>query len=135
MPVLTWSEEYSINVAEVDAQHKKLLEYVSELHAAVEARIDKEDLRQMLEDLVDFTRFHFSTEERLMNEHGLEHVEMHHNEHEMLLKHMEDLVEGVSNGIYPSFYSDYDISNDWFLSHILKFDKKLGEYLNSKGVY
>ena len=135
MPILTWSEEYSINVAEVDAQHKKLLEHVSNLHTAVEARIDKEELRLMLEDLVGFTRFHFSTEERLMQEHGLENVEMHHKEHHVLLKHMEDLVDGVSKGNYPTFYSDYDVSNDWFLTHILKFDKKLGEYLNSKGVY
>ena len=66
MPILNWSEEFSINVAEIDAQHKKLLEHVNNLHAAVEAKIDKTDLRQMLVSLVEFTRLHFSTEEKLM---------------------------------------------------------------------
>ena len=134
MPILNWSEEFSINVAEIDAQHKKLLEHVNNLHAAVEAKIDKTDLRQMLVSLVEFTRLHFSTEEKLMKKHGLEHA-THHQEHQVLLKHMEDLVEGVSRGQYPIFYSDYDVSDDWFLTHILQFDKKLGELLNSKGVY
>ena len=89
----------------------------------------------MLVDLVEYTRFHFSTEEKLMEKHGSGIVEKHQKEHNLLLRHMEDLLESVSQGTYPVFYSDYDVSNDWFLAHILKFDKKLGEYLNSKGVY
>jgi len=135
MSILTWSEDFSINVAEIDAQHKTLLKHVSDLHAAVKAQIDKEELRQMLVELVDYTRFHFSTEERLMAENGLENVDTHRIEHRVLLKYMEGLVDGVSKGNYPTFYSDYDIADDWFLNHILNFDKKLGDYLNSKGVY
>ena len=135
MPILTWSEQYTINVAEIDEQHAKLCEHVSRLHAGVEARIDKDDLRQLLVDLVEFTRFHFDYEERLMKEHGLETSKTHRREHGLLLKHMEDLVQAVSKGKYPTFFSDYDVSNDWFLAHILNFDKKLGEFLNSKGVF
>lgn len=66
MPTLVWSEKYSVNVAEIDAQHKQLLEHVNRLHAGVAAKIDKEDLRQLVLDLIEYTRFHFSTEERLM---------------------------------------------------------------------
>ena len=135
MPILTWSEEYSINVAEIDEQHKRLLELVGELHAAVEARIDKDDLRKMLVNLAKFTRHHFETEEKLMKEHKFERIKKHHKEHRALHKHLEQLVDVVSKGKYPTFYSDYDVSNDWFLNHVLKFDKKLGEYLNAKGVF
>ena len=38
MPILVWSEEYSVNVAEIDAQHKTLLEHVNKLHAGVMAK-------------------------------------------------------------------------------------------------
>ena len=71
MPILVWSEEYSINVAEIDAQHKKLLEFVNKLHAGVAAEIDREELRGLFEDLVEYTRFHFESEEKLMAEHGM----------------------------------------------------------------
>ena len=135
MPILTWSEEFSINVAEIDAQHKTLLEHVNNLHAGVEAQIDKDKLRRMVVDLVDFARLHFSTEEKLMKKHGMEHSKKHLKEHKALLRHLEHIVDGVSKGKYPTFYSDYDISNDWFLAHIMGYDKKMGEYLNSKGVY
>ena len=48
MPILAWSDEYSINVAEIDEQHKKLLDHVNRLHAGVEAQIDKKDLQAII---------------------------------------------------------------------------------------
>jgi len=135
MPVLVWSEEFSVNVAEIDAQHKKLCEYVNKLHAGVAARVDREDLRHLLVDLVDYTRLHFASEERLMEEYGMEPATHHRKEHETLLSLLDDTVESISEGSHPIFYSEYDVSNDWFLAHIMNHDKKLGAYLNSKGVY
>ena len=135
MPVLAWSEEFSVNVAEIDEQHKKLCDYVNRLHAGVADRVDREDLRQLLVDLVDYTRLHFATEERLMDEHGMQPGTRHRKEHETLLRLLEDTVKSISEGNHPIFYSKYDVSNDWFLAHIMDHDKKLGAFLNSKGVY
>ena len=135
MPVLVWSDDFSVNVAEIDAQHKKLCDYVNKLHAGVAARVDRADLRQLLIDLVDYTRLHFATEERLMDEHGMQPATRHRKEHEMLLRLLEDTVKSISEGNHPTFYSEYDVSNDWFLAHIMEHDKKLGAFLNSKGVY
>ena len=135
MPILDWSDEYSINVAEIDSQHKKLLEHVNRLHAGVEAQIDKEDLRQLLLDLVEYAQFHFGFEEKLMREHGMEHMKRHHKEHKLLLRHLGHVVDAISAGKRPAFYSEYDVSNDWFLAHIRGFDRTMGAFLNSKGVY
>ncbi|MBA1444238.1 MAG: hypothetical protein FE835_04895 [Gammaproteobacteria bacterium] len=41
MPIITWCDEYSVNVEEIDIQHQKMLELVNHLHSAVEACIDK----------------------------------------------------------------------------------------------
>ena len=135
MPILVWSDEYSINVAEIDAQHRKLLDHVNELHAGVENQIDKEDLRQLVVDLYEYTAFHFASEEKLMKQHGMEHTKKHHKEHKQLLKHLNQICNAISEGKRPAFYSEYDVSNDWFLAHILGFDRQLGKFLNSKGVY
>ena len=135
MPVLVWSEDFSVNVAEIDAQHKKLCDYVNRLHAGVEARVDREDLRRLLGDLVEYTRLHFATEERLMEEQGMHPSTSHRKEHNTLLSLLEDTLRSISVGNHPIFYSEYDVSNDWFLAHIMNHDKKLGAFLNSKGVF
>lgn len=135
MPIVTWCDEYNVNVREIDMQHQKLLELVNNLHFSVESRIDKNDLENLLVELVDFTRVHFSTEEQLMKKYDYPEFESHHKEHRILLKHMNDLVAVVSGGEYPTFYSDYDVSSDWALVHISEHDKGLGAFLNSKDVY
>ena len=90
MPILVWSDDYSINVTEIDEQHKKLLEHVNKLHAGVEAQIDKQDLHQLVMDLYEYAVFHFSFEEKLMKQHGMDHIKKHHKEHKLLLKPVAD---------------------------------------------
>ena len=135
MPIVTWCDEYNVNVKEIDIQHQKILEHVNNLHSSVEARIDKNDLKHLLVELVEFTSMHFSTEEQLMDKYEYPELEKHHKEHRILLQHMNDLVAAVSSGKYPAFYSDYDVSTDWALVHISEYDKSLGAFLNSKDVY
>lgn len=135
MPIVTWSEEYSVNVKEIDIQHQKMLQLVNNLHSAVETCIDKNDLKKLLIELVEFTRMHFSTEELLMKKYDYPELVAHHKEHRMLLQHMSDLVNAVSGGNCPTFYSDYDVSTDWALIHISEHDKSLGAFLNTKGVF
>ena len=135
MPILVWSNDYSVNVAEIDEQHKELLQHVNKLHAGVEAQIDKQDLHQLLVELYDYAAFHFASEEKLMKQHGMKNVRKHHKEHQLLLKHLKHICNAVSEGKRPAFYSQYDVSNDWFLAHIMDFDKKMGAFLNSEGVY
>ena len=77
MPIVTWRDEYSVNVAEIDTQHQKLLELVNKLHSAVETRIDKIDLEGLMVELVEFTAIHFSTEEQLMNKYEYPELEKH----------------------------------------------------------
>ena len=135
MPIVSWNNKYSVNVEEIDLQHKKLIELVNNLHNSVESRISKKELLKLLIELVDFTRFHFSTEEKLMKEHDFRGFPEHYKEHKALLEHMENLVSAVSFGKTPKFYSDYDISSDWALAHIAGHDKILGKFLNSKNVF
>ena len=135
MPIVTWRDEYSVNVGEIDLQHKKLIELVNNLHASVEACISKNELEVLLIELVKFTRFHFSTEEKYMKDYDFPESEKHSKEHRALLEHMDNLISMVSNGKSLTFYSDYDISSDWALIHIIEYDKSLGKFLNSNNVY
>ncbi|MDJ0957315.1 MAG: hemerythrin family protein [Arenicellales bacterium] len=112
-----------------------MIALVNNLHAAVEACANKDDLKDLLVELVEFTRKHFSTEEKLMEEYDYPDLATHHKEHRLLLQYLIDLVDAVSSGKKLTFCSDYDVSTDWVLIHISECDKSLGAFLNSKGVY
>jgi hemerythrin len=135
MPIARWKDAYGVNVKEIDQQHQQLLQLVDKLHACVEACIDKDDLKNLLVELVEFTRHHFSTEDRLMQTHQYPGFAAHHREHQVLIEHLDRLVIAVSNGQQPTFYSDYDVSTDWAIAHIGEHDKALGAFLNAHDVF
>ena len=135
MPIVSWSDEFSVNVKEIDLQHQQMLDIVNKLHAAVEACEEKENLNKLLIDLFEHTKLHFSTEDALMKKYEYPGYEMHLHEHNVLLQHLDNLISSVSNGRDPTFRSDYDVSSDWVLIHILKSDKSLGTFLNTQGVF
>ncbi|MEW8314141.1 MAG: bacteriohemerythrin [Candidatus Thiodiazotropha endolucinida] len=135
MPIVTWSEEFSVNVRIIDDQHQEMLNIVNILHTAVEKCADKETLQKLLVELYEHTKTHFSTEDELMKKHNYPGYEQHLHEHHVLLQHLNNLVEGVTGGKSPTFRSDYDVSSDWVLIHIFKSDKELGTFLNAQDVY
>ncbi|MEW8396055.1 MAG: bacteriohemerythrin [Candidatus Thiodiazotropha sp.] len=135
MPTVTWSDEFNINVKEIDEQHQKMLEIVNNLHTAVEENRENEILNDLLIALYHHTQHHFATEEELMKKHDYPGYEQHLHEHKVLLQHLGNLVEGVSSGKNPSFRSDYDVSSDWVLIHIFKSDKDLGLFLNDHAIF
>lgn len=135
MPIVSWSEEFSVNVKVIDDQHQEMLDIVNNLHTAVEGSEDKEVLEKLLIDLNEHTRTHFATEDALMKQYNYPGYEGHLHEHNVLLQHLGNLVASVTQGKSPTFRSDYDVSSDWVLIHIFKSDKELGSFLNNQGVY
>lgn len=135
MPIVTWSDAYNVNVGAIDAQHQEMLKLANNLHASAESGEDKDNLQEMLSELVDYTRMHFATEEELMKKHDYPDYPKHHKEHKILLQHMESILGAVSIGKFPNFYANYDVSTDWMFNHISESDKLLGEFLNARNVY
>jgi len=84
--VLEWKDEYSVNVKEIDEQHKVFLKILNNLYVAINNySIDKE-LTKILEELVDYTKLHFSTEEKYFEQFNYSHTEEHKEEHKELIE-------------------------------------------------
>ncbi len=78
---MQWNDEYSVGVAEIDDQHKGVIDLFNVINAAIENREGWSDVFFKLEKLREHARFHFSVEESLMRMHGYsehaQHVELH----------------------------------------------------------
>ena len=61
-----WSNNYSVGIGSIDAQHQNLFAIARELHAAMTAGQGKASLARILDRLVQYTAVHFAHEERLM---------------------------------------------------------------------
>ncbi|MEO5357154.1 MAG: bacteriohemerythrin [Nitrospirae bacterium YQR-1] len=134
MSLVTWSESLSVHVKEFDGQHQKLVQLLNDVYDAVAAKKGNDVLRKVLGDLIDYTKYHFETEEKYMDTYGYPEGLKHKQEHKDLTDKVLDF-----HGKFVAGKAIVDILvmnflQEWLVKHILDSDKKYGLYLNTKGV-
>lgn len=91
MGLIKWNAFYSVNVEEIDNQHKKLIDLINQLYDAMKAGKGTEVLSTVLTELVEYTAYHFETEERLFLQQGYAEYEAHKVIHDDLTRRAKEL--------------------------------------------
>ena len=134
METLRWKQSYSVNVAELDLQHERFFGTVAELELALSLGRADTIINEVLEKIVTHTIEHFAAEEAMMQEQGFPGLAAHSYEHCVLSQKLSQF--NLSNmagrpGI-PSALLEF--LQTWLREHILKSDKKYGDFLNARRV-
>jgi hemerythrin len=133
MAYFAWKPEYSVKIAAIDTQHKKLVDMINTLYDAMKAGKSKEVIDPLLNALVDYTKTHFTDEEKLMQVNGYPGLVAHLGEHTRLMKQVLEYQQQWRAGKLIAI----DLSQflkDWLTNHIAGVDMKYSPYLVSKGV-
>ena len=134
MALITWSNMLSTGIGEQDNQHKKLIDLINQLNDAMQAGHGADVLGKVLSELVNYTVFHFSYEEKLMAQHKYEDTPAHKAEHAKFVQTVGDFKKKFDSGSAVISVEIMNFLRDWLTSHIMKTDKKLGQSLNKLGV-
>lgn len=135
MPLLGWSKEYSVNVEEIDRQHRKLIEMIEDVYSAIHSDDDKAIVKPTLDKLLDYTAYHFVTEEKLLELYRYPDLPKHKEDHNTLMWRVLDLRSRYEAGEGVEAKEVLDFLTGWLKNHLLFSDKKYSPFLNSKGVH
>lgn len=133
-----WKDEYSIGIDVIDKQHKHLMEIGSRIMDLADTNdgVDNYDeIVDVLQELKQYTVYHFGYEEEIMQKLEYEHYNSHKFEHYFVIKKIqkfeqEDLDEKQSETILKLV----EFISDWIANHILQEDMKYKSLFISKGV-
>lgn len=125
-----WHDEYSVGIAEIDDQHKELIDCISGLERAVETGDTKQRwsaIHYAIVQLSDYTRIHFSVEESLMRILDFPDRETHAGEHRKFVTYLRNIER---KSITQDVREDDIVSflRNWLLTHVLNEDRKYSEY-------
>jgi len=134
MALISWSNMLSTGISEQDNQHKKLIDLINQLNDAMQAGHGADVLGKVLNELVNYTVYHFGYEEKLMAQHKYEDTPAHKAEHAKFVQTAGDLKKKFDSGNAVITVEIMNFLRDWLTSHIMKTDKKLGQALNKLGV-
>jgi hemerythrin len=133
MPLITWNEQFAVNIKEVDDQHKRLIDLLNLLFDAMKMGKGKEALSLVLDELAQYTVYHFGTEERLFREYGYPEADIHKAEHDAFTKKVIDFQGSFNKGQTLITIDLLNFLTDWLKNHITKVDKRFGPFLTGKG--
>jgi len=134
-----WSEKYSVNIAELDNQHKKLFDIASNIYelASLKDGYDHYDeINNLFDELKSYAVYHFNTEEKLMEQYGFSGLDNHKIEHMFFVKKLNKIEKiDIDSNQNEALFELLNFTADWITGHILKSDMEYKPHLNEKGIY
>jgi len=129
-----WTNELTVNIEEIDSQHKEFIHLINELYISIKTGKSSEVPGNILSRVVEYATIHFATEERLMKIHGYPELANHKKEHQELKENLLELNRRFNDGQSVSAGSVAVFLKDWLTNHIRMTDMKYGSFLKIKGM-
>ncbi len=123
MPLIDWTDKMSVGVNEIDIQHKKLVDILNRLHDSLKANTTEKELKTIYMELIDYTKYHFSTEEKIMEEVGYENLEVHKKQHEKFVNKLYRMKERCHLGKEEISVELSSFLSGWVIGHIIHSDR------------
>ena len=130
--MIVFGPNYLVGCAQIDEQHKELFSIFNQLLTYFQTPQGEVVLHQTFKNLLEYTRYHFSTEEQLMVIHGYPDFEAHKKEHEAIRKKVLKFDQYRSNDDLKLFDEAVQFLINWLSHHIFQVDKRLGKFLEGK---
>jgi hemerythrin len=124
-----WKPEYSVQIPEIDAQHKRLFALAFELHEAMAQGKGRTVLEQSLAQLVDYTKVHFAKEEQFMGKYRYPELAAHKAQHDQLTAQVIELQKEFSAGNTMLTVSLMTFLKNWLEHHIAGSDQQYSVYI------
>lgn len=120
---MTWNEELSVDIPEIDEEHKHLIDLINQLHDAMSQGRGKQQLALILNELIDYAKTHFAHEERLMTQANFRGLASHKREHDFFARKIAELRKRFAEGELAITVEVSNFLKDWVIHHVRGVDK------------
>lgn len=127
MAMMEWNEKLRLGHSAIDNDHQKLVGLINALGDAMSTGQGSDVCGSVLNELIDYTRTHFATEERLMSLHhyATPAAALHKAEHVKLVQDVVDFQNKFNVGTAAISVSLLHFLMEWLTQHILESDRAL----------
>ncbi|MEI6529341.1 MAG: bacteriohemerythrin [Candidatus Falkowbacteria bacterium] len=136
MAIITWGEDFSVGVHELDEQHKELILIINELFALYAAKKFKNtDVTPIFQSLKKYSDAHLSTEEHYFILYNYPKLVQHVEQHNLYRKKLAELEANYNTeNSEKTLFALNDFLNEWWTWHINHVDKEYTEYFHANGL-
>ncbi len=124
MPLMKWTDQYSVGIGEMDEQHKVIFDIINELFDSLREGNDS-DVLGIINRLQQYTQEHFAEEEQMLEEAKNPELVWQREEHLEFEKKVEEFKQkAAKESLLPLEKELSRFLMTWWNKHILDGDKK-----------
>ena len=119
-----WEDEYCLGNDTIDGEHKKLFDIANKVFSTRTSGITFDEIRNILNELFDYMRYHFKHEEEYMKQISSGELDYQKAKHAEILSEMHIMLK-ETQGINMLELKLAYIMQKWVLVHIIEDDMKI----------
>jgi len=139
MAHIKWTDDLNTNIQVIDSQHHRIVEYINKLDD-ISGSQNRDEVEQVLGELVDYTLSHFAFEESLMEDAHYPFINGHKRVHLLFTKRVGDFQQRFKMGENITVEL-LTVLKSWLINHIKSDDNdyvgmvqaSMGDIKTSKG--
>lgn len=136
MALITWNEDFSVGVKELDEQHQKLIAIINELFTLYsEKKFNNIDVNPIFKELLDYASQHLATEEHYFTLYNYPKKDQHtalHNAYRQKITELQ--LDYEKENSEKTLFAINNFLNEWWVWHINNIDKEYTSYFNANGL-
>lgn len=129
-----WNDSLSVGIEAIDADHKRLLGMINQLQTAAHYHTDDEMIEKTLNDLMDYTKYHFNREEEIMQSNAYPDFDAHKQQHENMVNQVTKFIDEYRVDKTRTIDNVTLFLKTWLINHIKGSDQEYAPFLKQKGV-
>lgn len=119
--IIRWTDLYSIGYEVIDNQHKKIIEIINRLCNL--SCGDRNEEKLLLAEIIDYTVYHFKTEEQILEECNFLYKDMHKKKHRNFIQKVNEFAKLYENNVLKRI-DIVEFLGSWLINHILIEDRR-----------
>jgi len=134
MNLISWDNSLSVNVEKIDKQHQKLIEMINQLHSKMKEGKGNKFTEEIIGKMAEYTKIHFSTEEKYFDLFDFEESDKHKAEHKAFIEKVAEFQDKLKKGELSLSIEVLSFLTNWLTNHIKGSDKKYTKCFNEHGL-
>jgi len=134
MDFFKWKDTYSVQNTLIDNQHKEIIRILNCLNNAFIEKKTDSVVEVVINDLIEYTKIHFKTEEDIFKEIDYKFNEEHIEEHNLFITQVAEFKARFKRNNSALTIQIMNFLRKWLISHILDSDQNYIDAFEKSGV-
>ncbi|MBU5611611.1 bacteriohemerythrin [Geomonas azotofigens] len=132
MMLVEWDDTLILGMAQIDEHHHKLVDILNRCYRALMLHDHSHELEGVVAELLDYTQYHFRTEEELMAQSHYAAAPSHAAAHRKFINSVTNFKDRSDAGESFVAIDVLVFLKDWLVGHIQNTDRAFANFLNDR---